>query len=94
MSTERDGTGTGTKELEHVQCIRFNSHLNIALPDLAEASASHQSIIPLQQPPEQWHAWNLHIIARFQVPYFAKRLASHLPSTDHRSGWVMAVPPD
>lgn len=47
MSTEREGTGTGTKELEHVQCIRFNSHLNIALPDLAEASASHQSIIPL-----------------------------------------------
>ena len=45
---------------------RFNSHLSIALPDPAEASASHQSVAPLQQPPEQWHAWNLHIYS--QIP--------------------------
>lgn len=49
---------------------RFNSHLNIALPDLAEASASHQSVTPLQQPPEQWLAWNL-------------RTHSQIPSTIH-----------
>ncbi|KAL2292017.1 hypothetical protein FJTKL_10700 [Diaporthe vaccinii] len=53
---------------------RFNSHLNIALPDLQRPVPWHQSVTPLQKPPEQWHAWNLHTYSQIPSTIHCKRL--------------------
>lgn len=79
MSMEREGTGTGTEELEHVQCIRFNSHLNIALPDLAEASASHQSIIPLTTTARTMACLEPSYNSQIPSTILCKRLVCHHP---------------
>lgn len=60
---------------------RFNSHLNIALPDLAEASALHQSVTPYNNRQNSGHGWNLLIYS--QIPS-AHKLPRGWSATSHR----------